>query len=541
MNHLYYGDNLPILRKHIKDESVDLIYLDPPFNSDRNYNVLFKKRTDKDKAGENPQILAFTDTWTWGSDDEAMLREMIAGATPQVSDCLAALFKILGQSDLMSYVVMMAPRLIELHRVLKDTGSIYLHCDPSASHYLKVLMDSIFGPTNIISEIIWQRSTGKGDAKRKFAAVHDVLLAYSKQSTGYTFYKQFTVGGDEYTNKFNLDDNDGRGPYYSNNLASPSPRPNLTYPYTAKNGKTYQPPAKGWRVDPKLMTELDADNRLIYPTGAKGRLRRKYYLSEQGGGIGVGDVWTDIGPLQGQGIEYLGYPTQKPLALLDRIIAASSNPGDVVLDPFCGCGTAVISAQTNDRNWIGIDITYLAVELIRQRITDSLGNDANFKVFGIPTDSKSARVLFDENPFDFERWVVTHVGGHPNDKQVGDKGVDGRIRFWHTVEEIDEMIVSVKGGQQLNPAMMRDLRGTIEALNKPMGLFICLAEPTPGMVEIAASSGIYTHPVSGQVYPKLQILTVSEIFAGKRPNMPTIENPFKKATPITPRAAELFD
>lgn len=536
MNHLYYGDNLPILRKHIKDESVDLVYLDPPFNSDRNYNVLFKKRTDKDKAGENPQILAFTDTWTWSSDDEALLREMIAGATPQVSDCLAALFKILGQSDMMSYVVMMAPRLIELRRVLKDTGSIYLHCDPSASHYLRILLDSVFGPMNFVNEVVWQRTGVKGDARLRYGAVHDVILVYSKLPGKHKFNRQFLTGGEEYLARFKYDDGDGRGPYESAPLDSPSFRPNLKYPY-----KGFEPPTKGWRVDQELMKELDADSRLIFPARPQGRIRRKNYMREQKGGAPVGDVWTDISPLQGGSEEKLGYPTQKPLALLKRIIEASSNPGDVILDPFCGCGTAVISAQTNDRNWIGIDITYLAVELIRQRLRDSFGKDANFKVFGIPTDSKSARVLFDQNPFDFERWVVTHIGGHPNDKQVGDKGIDGRIRFWHTVEEIDEMIVSVKGGQQLNPAMMRDLRGTIEALNKPMGLFICLAEPTPGMAEVAASSGIYTHPVSGQVYPKLQILTVSEIFAGKRPNMPTIENPFKKATQIAPQAAELFD
>ena len=536
MNYLYYGDNLPILRKHIKDESVDLVYLDPPFNSDRNYNVLFKKRTDEDKAGENPQILAFTDTWTWGNDDEVVLREMLAGSTPQISDCLSALFKILGKSDMMSYVVMMAPRLVELHRVLKETGSIYLHCDPSASHYLKVLMDSIFGPTNMISEVIWQRTSGKGDAKRKFGAVHDVLLVYCKDSNSYVFNRQFEIGDDSYKARFKYDDGDGKGPYRAAPLDSPSTRPNLTYAY-----KGFSPPVKGWRVSLELMEQLDREGRLIFPKKPTGRIARKHFLSEQGGGNPVGDVWTDISPLQGSSIEKLGYPTQKPLALLKRIIEASSNPGDVILDPFCGCGTAVISAQTNDRNWIGIDITYLAVELIRQRIEDSFGQDAKFKVFGIPTDSQSAKVLFDENPFDFERWIVTHIGGHPNDKQVGDKGIDGRIRFWHTVDEIEEMIVSVKGGQQLNPSMMRDLMGTVAALDKPMGLFLCLAKPTPGMIEVAESAGLYTHPVSGQTYPKLQILTVQEIFEGKRPNMPTIENPFKRAVSIAPRPAELFD
>ena len=529
MSHLYYGDNLQVLRRHVKDETVDLVYLDPPFNSERNYNILFKKKSGTSPTEVNPQILAFTDTWTWGLDDEVLLNELIASSVPRVSDALQALFRILGQSDMMSYIVMMAPRLIELHRTLKTTGSLYLHCDPGASHYLKVLLDAVFGPQNMLNEIIWQRATGKGDAKRKFASIHDVLLVYAKDSKSSIFNKQFTVGGASYTEKFNLDDNDGRGPYYSNNLASPQPRPNLTYPFTAKNGITYQPPPKGWRVDEQLMRELDEDNRLIYPPTSSGRLRRKYYLSEQGGGIGVGDVWTDIGPLQGQGTEYLGYPTQKPLELLRRVIKASSNEGDVVLDPFCGCGTAVIAAQELGRTWIGIDITYLAVELIKNRLSDVFGEHCKFKVHGIPTDFESAQVLFDSNPLDFERWVVTKLSGHPNDKQVGDRGVDGRIRFWHQVDEVDDMIVSVKGGKQLNPGMVRDLRGTMERLKKPMAALVCLHEPTSGMVTEANAAGLYSHPPSGTTYPRLQIITVREIFEGAVLRMPAIESPFRRA------------
>lgn len=529
VSNLYYGDNLHVLRRSVKDDSVDLIYLDPPFNSDRNYNVLFKKKSGKDSAEVNPQILAFSDTWTWGIDDEVLMNEIIASATPRVSDCIQALYRILGQSDMMSYVVMMAPRLIELHRVLKDSGSIYLHCDPGASHYLKVLLDAVFGPANMLNEVIWQRATGKGDAKRKFASIHDVLLVYAKDSKKSVFNKQFMSGGDEYIDKFNLDDGDGRGPYRSNDLGSPSPRPNLTYPFTAKNGVTYQPPTKGWRVDEKLMRELDEGGRLIYPPNPTGRLRRKYYLSEQGGGIGVGDVWSDIGPLQGQGTEYLGYPTQKPLALLRRVIEASSNPGEVVLDPFCGCGTAVVAAQELGRQWIGIDITYLAVQLIKTRLEEMFPGSVTFKVHGIPTDPESAQALFNANPFDFERWVVTQLQGHPNDKQVGDRGVDGKVRFWHEVDEVRDLILSVKGGRQLNPSMVRDLRGTIERLTKPMGALVCMHEPTPGMITEANAAGLYTHPPSGTQYPKLQIITVSEIFNGKRLNMPTIESPFKRA------------
>jgi site-specific DNA-methyltransferase (adenine-specific) len=244
-------------------------------------------------------------------------------------------------------------------------------------------------------------------------------------------------------------------------------------------------------------------------------------------------VFTDIPSIHSQDEERLGYPTQKPLQLLRVVIEASSNPGDVVLDPFCGCGTAVVAAQELKREWIGIDITYVAVDLIRRRLQEVFGKDCIFKVHGIPTDRTSAQALFDVKPLDFERWVVTRLQGHPNDKQVGDRGVDGRIRFWHQVDELEDMIVSVKGGRQLNPSMVRDLRGTIERLKKPMGVLVLLHEPTAGMTREANSAGLYKHPPSGLSYPKLQVITVDEIFKGKKLNMPTIESPFRRAANLT--------
>lgn len=512
------------MKRNVGDETVDLVYLDPPFNSERNYNILFKKKSGKETAETNPQILAFSDTWTWGLDDEELMNELIASSTPSISDCIQALYKILGQSDMMSYVVMMAPRLIELHRVLKDSGSLYLHCDPGASHYLKVLLDAVFGPANMLNEVIWRRATGKGDAKRKFGAIHDVLLVYCKNPNSYIFNRQFQVGDDSYKARFKYDDGDGKGPYRAAPLDSPSPRPNLTYSY-----KGFNPPAKGWRVNLELMEQLDREGRLIFPKKPTGRIARKHFLSEQGGGNPVGDVWTDISPLQGGSEEKLGYPTQKPLALLKRIIEASSNPGDVVLDPFCGCGTAVVAAHQLGRQWIGIDITYLAVQLMKTRLEAMFPDMSGFRIHGIPTDFDSAQALFDANPLDFERWVVTQLLGHPNDKQVGDRGVDGKIRFWHQIDEVEDMILSVKGGKQLNPSMVRDLRGTLERLKKPMGALVCMHEPTSGMITEANSAGLYSHPPSGSQYPRLQIITVPEIFAGKRLKMPTIESPFKRA------------
>jgi len=189
----------------------------------------------------------------------------------------------------------------------------------------------------------------------------------------------------------------------------------------------------------------------------------------------------------------------------------------------------VVAAQELGRQWIGIDITYLAVQLIKTRLEEMFPGSVTFKVHGIPTDPESAQALFNANPFDFERWVVTQLQGHPNDKQVGDRGVDGKVRFWHEVDEVKDLILSVKGGRQLNPSMVRDLRGTIERLTKPMGALVCMHEPTPGMITEANAAGLYTHPPSGTQYPKLQIITVSEIFNGKRLNMPTIESPFKRA------------
>lgn len=447
VNRLYYGDNLNVLKKYIKDESVDLVYLDPPFNSDRNYNILFKQKDDRVAEADNPQILAFTDTWTWGNDDAQLLRQLQETATPRVSDTLTALYKILGQSDMMSYIVMMAPRLVELRRVLKPTGSIYLHCDMSASHYLKVLMDSIFGPENFLNNVVWLYGLG-GSSNRYWPRKHDDLLWYSRKPDGQYFEAD-------------------RIPATSNRL----------------KGQDKKAP----------------------------------------------DYW-DIPTINNMSKERLGYPTQKPLALLERVVRSSCPEGGVVLDPFCGCGTAVAAAETLDRQWIGIDITFLAVNLIRERMKRMFGDECKFELLGVPADVASAKQLFQSNPFDFERWAVTLVGGHPNDKQVGDKGIDGKVRFWDKPSELGDMIVSVKGGEKINPSMIRDLVGTVQRVEAPMGLFLCLTEPTRGMIQEAQSAGLYEH-YSGNSYPKIQILTIAEALKGGRPRMPTPESPYRVAEP----------
>jgi adenine specific DNA methylase Mod len=521
VNQLFYGDNLRILRNDIRDESVDLIYLDPPFNSNRSYNILFAHKSGEQAQG---QIEAFDDTWTWSQQAEEQYTELVGGGAPaKVADAIQAMRRLLGDNDVLAYLVMMTARLVELHRVLKPTGSLYLHCDPTASHYLKIVLDAIFGPERFLNEVIWQRTATKGDARRKWGAVHDVLLAYTK-SDGYFFDAQFAPKTDTYTGRFNLDDNDGRGAYRLAPLDSPNPRPNLTYEY-----KGFPPPAKGWRVKREVMEQLDADGRLAFPKTKTGRIARKHYLSEQAGAK-LADVWTDIPPLQAGA--RLGYPTEKPVTLLERIIASATRQGDVVLDPFCGCGTTVDAAQKLGRKWIGIDITYLAIDLIEKRLRATYGDEVRdtFELRGVPRELEGAQALFNANAFDFERWAVTMVNGEPNEKQVGDKGIDGRIRFYlNEKRETGEVLVSVKGGGQLNPGMVRDLRGTVERQGAAMGVFICMGTPTRGMVEEADHSGSYVYEFSGASFPKIQILNVSELLHGKRPQMPTPILPYKLA------------
>lgn len=535
LNSLFYGDNLTILRERIADESVDLIYLDPPFNSNRSYNVLFKTRSGEDSQA---QVEAFDDTWTWSQQAEELYAELTQGGAPaKVADALEAMRRLLGDNDVLAYIVMMTGRLVELHRVLKPTGSLYLHCDPTASHYLKIVLDAIFGPDRFLNEVIWQRTATKGDAKRKWGSVHDVLLAYTG-GPAYTFNPVYLEPDDAYTARFSLDDGDGRGPYRLAPLDSPNPRPNLTYDY-----KGFSPPTKGWRVNKELMEQLDADGRLAFPRTSTGRIARKHYLEEQEGRK-AGDVWTDITPLQGAGAERLGYPTQKPLALLERIIEASSNPGDVVLDPFCGCGTTIDAAQKLDRRWVGIDVTYLAVDLIDKRLRATHGEEIaeTYKVHGIPQDLGGAQAMFEANPFEFERWAVSLVDGQPNQKQVGDRGVDGVIRFpIDNKQGTGRALVSVKGGAQ-NPGYVRDLAGTVQHESADLGVYVCLKTPTKGMIEAANHSGSYSWPVDGRSYPRVQILTIEELLDGERPNMPTPFLPYIKARKLVKdNAPTLFD
>ncbi len=506
-NSLYYGDNLDVLRNRddFPNDSIDLIYLDPPFNSKRDYNVIYKTPAGHES---DSQITAFEDSWRWGEQAEREYLELVRQPNTELSELIQALRKFLKETDMMAYLVMMANRLLELHRVLKPTGSLYLHCDPTASHYLKIVLDGVFDQNNFISEIIWQRTAAKGDVRKKFGSVHDVIFVYIK-GKNYIFNVLYAAQDREYQSRFKYDDGDGRGPYQSAPLDSPNPRPNLTYEY-----KGYPSPHKGWRVSKKVMELLDREGRLIFPTDDNGRIRRKVYLVDQGGPK-VSDVWVDIPPLQGSAQERLGYSTQKPLALLERIIQASSNEGDTVLDPFCGCGTAVHAAQKLNRKWIGIDITHLAISLIEKRMKDAFPG-ISFEVHGVPKDFDGAVDLARRDKYQFQWWACSLVNAQPyqGKKKGSDTGIDGLI---FPLEDPDEapkkIIVSVKGGEHVGSSMIRDLKGVVEREKAIIGLFVTLAEPTKDMLKEAASAGFYE--VGEKKYPKIQILTIKGLLEGR--------------------------
>ncbi len=535
-NRLYFGDNLRIMRDHIPDASVDLIYLDPPFNSKATYNVLFKER---DGSESSAQITAFDDTWRWDMAAEETYRDLITGnrGPRKLADLIEAFKLFLGRNDMMAYLVMMAARLVEMHRVLKDTGSIYLHCDPTASHYLKIVLDAVFGANNYLNEITWKRKTGRGETNHKsnrYGVCTDILLFYSKSdqnvfNTQYSFEAQ---GYQEYVDKFfrHVDEN-GRL-FRIDNLASPSPRPNLLYEY-----KGYKPPKNGWAISKEKMEEWEKEGKLYFPRSKDGRIQRKRYLDELKGKT-IQNLWDDIEMISSQAAERLGYPTQKPEALLERIIRASSNEGDVVLDPFCGCGTTVNVAERLRRRWIGIDITHLAITLIKHRLEDTFRQDlAPYEIIGDPKDIESARALAAADKFQFEWWALSLVDARPaQDKKKGaDRGVDGYIYFFDDESgQAKKVVVQVKGGH-VNAAQIRDLKGTVEREKAVIGVFITLEEPTSPMRVEAASAGFYEfhHIISGsdQKFPRIQIFTVEELLNGAMVRMPAhaIEDTIRRA------------
>jgi site-specific DNA-methyltransferase (adenine-specific) len=523
-NQLYFGDNLEVLRENIASESVDLVYLDPPFNSKATYNVLFKEVEGTPSAA---QIQAFTDFWEWDEAAARTYHELVTSGDAPVAliDLLQGFERFLGHNAMLAYLVMMAPRLVELKRVLKPTGSIYLHCDSNASHYLKILMDATFGIRNFRDEIIWKRKRGSSSAvhqSNRYGICTDSIIYYAKSDEA-AFRPQYTFnspGYKEYIEKFfrHVDENGRR--FRIDNLANPAPRPNLMYEY-----KGYKPPKNGWAISKEKMEQWDKEGRLYFPKKKTGRIQRKRFLDEVKGKP-VQNLWDDIDPIGAHAAERLGYPTQKPQALLERIIESSSNPGDVVLDPFCGCGTTVAAAQALGRRWIGIDITYLAINLIKNRLVDHFGEEIleDCETHGIPFDWESARELAQRTDIprkEFELWALSLIParpkGDPSRKGGGDKGIDG-IKFFIDGKERSphKVIVQVKSDAKPKPAYVRDLRGVMEREKAVMGALILLYEP-PDRSEIpaeAASAGFYHSQIMNKDYPKVQVLTIKGLLEG---------------------------
>lgn len=457
-NVLYFGNNLEILRKYIPDNSIDLIYLDPPFSSNRDYNILYKGVSGK---WSEAQVKAFSDTWHWGDVTDDAFQDIRLKAPLEVGKLIEGMVEGLGQNDVTAYLVMMTPRLLEMYRVLKDTGSLYLHCDPTASHYLKLILDRIFGARNFRNEIVWCYDTG-GRSTKAFPRKHDTIFCYGRT---------------------------GKAAFYYDNVALPR--------------------------DPSTMHEtilIDSDGRQ-YQRNIKAGREYRYYLDK---GVLPNDWWSDIKAMNPAAKERLGYETQKPLALLERIIKASSNEGDIVLDPFCGCGTALVAAHKLNRRWIGIDITYLAIEVMSKRLRDSF-KGIQFETEGLPKDLEGAKALAKKSRTQFELWALGLVGAKPVGRRDG--GVDGVIDFQEHAKSWARIAVQVKSGT-INPGLVRDLEGVLANKNYAMGIFITLNSPTSGMTGEARKAGHYWHPFFNLDYPKIQILTIEELQGGKKPNIP---------------------
>lgn len=526
-NILFYGDNLDVLQRHLETESVDLVYLDPPFNSNASYNVLFG-HADGTRAAA--QIKAFDDTWHWDQAAAAAFQKTVSSGG-DAAQALAAFQTLLGPSTMLAYLSMMAPRLVELRRVLKPTGSIYLHCDPTASHYLKLLMDSVFGTQNFRNEIVWKRKAGRGEtnaAAIRFGVSTDTLLFYVKSDKA-PFTRQYRPSNPEYiASKFTHTDENGRR-YRRDNLTSPSYRPNLVYEY-----RGYSPPPKGWAVSRERMEQMDGEGRLYFPDDKSHRIQRKRFLDELEGET-VDSLWDDVPPINSQAAERLGFPTQKPVALLNRIIEASCPPDGVVLDPFCGCGTSIASAEALKRNWIGIDITYLSISLIKSRLAEA--GTVAYDVLGEPTTADDAAQLAADDPYQFQWWALGLIGARPAEMKKGaDKGVDGRIFFFDEGSEPKQLIVSVKAGKVQVP-YVRDLVGVIDREKAQIGVLISLNEPTQPMRQEAASAGFYKS-MWGE-HPRIQLFTVAELLAGKVIDMPPVgPKGTTVALPATPEESD---
>lgn len=529
MTQLHFGDNLDVLRRKIADNSVDLVYLDPPFNSKAKYNLLYETPGNE---RETAQQTIFRDMWSWEDEAEYSFREVLAHGG-QIAAIIDAMTVALHRSDMMAYLAMMAARLIEIRRVLKPTGSLYLHCDPAASHYIKIILDAIFGYENFRNEVVWKRTFAHGGASR-WGDIHDTILFYTV-SDKYTWNRVLQAHDEEY-----LDDKyrftDERGRYRLVVLTGPG----------ATSGASGQPwrgynPSKSdrhWAVPKRAIemlreegeqipSDLHDQLELLYKRGfirfpqkrdgTTGVPEFKLYLPK---GQPIQDIILDIPPVNSQAKERIGYPTQKPVALLERIIAASSNPGDIVLDPFCGCGTTIHAAQTMRRQSIGIDVSYYAIRLIQRRMIVNFGKDCAVTISGIPADLASAEALAEREPYGFQQWAVGELGCQLwNDGKKGaDSGIDGEMRFYNPPNNAGKLLVQVKGGKRSGAPMVREFKDVMNRERAELGIFFSRSEATPDMKKEAALLG--ESRIGGKNFKRLQLCSLAEWFSGQRPELP---------------------
>lgn len=532
-NKLFYGDNLDILRNrdYFPTASVDLIYLDPPFNSSRDYNILFQDESDR---ASDAQIMAFGDTWHWGPSAERAYHQLITDAPENLARTIGALYHILDRNQLFAYLVMMAGRLAELHRVLKPTGSLFLHCDSTAGHYLKILLDCIFGKDRMVNQITWKRSSAHSDARqgaKHLGRITDLIFWYAK-TDDYYYQTQYTPYDEDYIGEFYRYVEEGTGRRYRlDNLSGPGGAKKGNPEYEVMGVKRF------WRYSKVKMDELIAQGRIVQTRpGAVPQYKR--YLDEMAG-VELQDIWTDIKPVQSRSKEALGYPTQKPIALLERIIGMSSRPGDVVLDPFAGCGTAMAAAQKLGRQWVGIDITHLSISMLKYRLKDMFDLEAgrDYSIIGEPQDEGAARQLAQDDRYQFQWWALSLVRARPLGGQEGsrqgkkgsDRGIDGVINFIDGKNRAPQrVLIQVKSGS-VKSGDVRDLLGAVEREQAAIGVFITLERPTREMTKEALSAGFYRSAVWGKDYPRIQILTIADLLAGKGIEMPPQHGTFKQA------------
>jgi site-specific DNA-methyltransferase (adenine-specific) len=566
-NSLYYGDNLEIMRKYLRDESVDLCYMDPPFNSNRSYNQIYSKPGESQDAA---QAQAFIDTWEWDTRAMAGFKEILENAharfSKQLVDLVRGLHRVLGEHSLFAYLVGMSLRLVEIHRILKTTGSFYLHCDPTASHYLKIMLDAIFDPANFRNEIIWRRS-GAHSPKKGYGPIHDTLLFYSKDPDSYYFnslkrpYMKGHVGSRYTTDetgrlKFTSGGNILTG---SGKRSGESGKPWRGFDPTAKDRHWAVPGFLGRQMPSEfaqlgVLAKLEAlySAKLVDIVSGAAWPTPVRYLSDYEGSQ-IQDIWayqpytegtvhgtqegvdSDVKWLGPTDPERTGYQTQKPLGLLDRIILTSSNEGDVVFDPCCGCGTTIAAADLKQRKWIGIDITYQSIALVLKRLEDQSGTrwlevEQSIAMTGIPRDMGSAVALAhkkdDRVRKEFEKWAVltyTNNRGKINEKKGADAGIDGRVHFMTGRTESATMIFQVKSGIVHRDDIAK-LRGDMEKDGAALATLITLTEPTDPMFRDARAAGLYRHELMDRDYDRIQIVTIQEILDGTRLDIPLVKD-----------------